>query len=46
MGHKEVGGMEAQMMGPDGTAVMEQIEIDWRFASALKPLTTNCSRAI
>jgi len=31
MGHKEVGGMDAQ-----GSAIMEQLEIDWRFASAIE----------
>lgn len=37
MGHKEVGGIKAQM-GKDGelTHVMEQLEIDWRFDEALQ----------
>ena len=37
MGHKEVGGVKAGLSG-DGklTQVMEQIEIDWRFSSALQ----------
>jgi len=34
MGHKEVGGVDARMAGHADVAVMEQIEIDWRFASA------------
>jgi glutamine synthetase len=34
MGHKEVGGVDARVAGMHGVAVMEQIEIDWRFASA------------
>ncbi|MGI8554673.1 MAG: glutamine synthetase [Dehalococcoidia bacterium] len=36
MGHKEVGGIDARLAGSHGVAVMEQIEIDWRFASALE----------
>lgn len=36
MGHKEVGGVDARISGSQGIAVMEQIEIDWRFASALE----------
>ena len=36
MGHKEVGGVDARVIGTHGVAVMEQIEIDWRFASALE----------
>src|SRR5918997_4883597 len=36
MGHKEVGGVDARVVGTHGVAVMEQIEIDWRFASALE----------
>ncbi len=35
MGHKEVGGVDARLAGSQGIAVMEQIEIDWRFATAL-----------
>jgi glutamine synthetase len=37
MGHKEVGGVKAAI-GPGGelTHVMEQMEIDWRYASALQ----------
>ncbi|MGH2583468.1 MAG: glutamine synthetase, partial [Dehalococcoidia bacterium] len=34
MGHKEVGGVDARVVGAHGVAVMEQIEIDWRFATA------------
>ena len=36
MGHKEVGGVDARVVGSHSIAVMEQIEIDWRFASALQ----------
>jgi glutamine synthetase len=36
MGHKEVGGVDARFVGSHTVAVMEQIEIDWRFASALQ----------
>ncbi|HLZ70644.1 MAG TPA: glutamine synthetase [Dehalococcoidia bacterium] len=36
MGHKEVGGVDARLAGSHGIAVMEQIEIDWRFATALE----------
>jgi glutamine synthetase len=36
MGHKEVGGIDARVIGTHGVAVMEQIEIDWRFATALE----------
>jgi glutamine synthetase len=36
MGHKEVGGVDARIVGRHGLAVMEQIEIDWRFATALE----------
>jgi glutamine synthetase len=36
MGHKEVGGIDARVAGTQGVAVMEQIEIDWRFATALE----------
>lgn len=36
MGHKEVGGVDARLAGSQGIAVMEQIEIDWRFATALE----------
>jgi len=35
MGHKEVGGVDARVVGTSGLAVMEQIEIDWRFDTAL-----------
>ncbi len=37
MGHKEVGGIKAQI-GEDGglTHVMEQLEIDWKYATALQ----------
>lgn len=37
MGHKEVGGIRAQL-DPSGktTHVMEQLEIDWRFSSGLQ----------
>ena len=37
MGHKEVGGVKAQI-GADGglTHVMEQLEIDWKYAEALQ----------
>lgn len=37
MGHKEVGGVKAQI-SKDGhlDSVMEQLEIDWRFSSALQ----------
>ncbi len=34
MGHKEVGGVDARVIGMHGVAVMEQLEIDWRFAGA------------
>jgi glutamine synthetase len=34
MGHKEVGGVDARVVGTHGVAVMEQIEIDWRFDTA------------
>jgi len=36
MGHKEVGGVDARIAGDRGVAIMEQIEIDWRFATALE----------
>jgi glutamine synthetase len=36
MGHKEVGGVDARMAGMQGVAVMEQIEIDWRYGTALE----------
>jgi glutamine synthetase len=36
MGHKEVGGVDARVVGTHGLAVMEQIEIDWRFGTALE----------
>ena len=37
MGHKEVGGLKAQMDGKgDMTHVCEQIEIDWRFSDAVQ----------
>ncbi len=35
MGHKEVGGVGARVSG-GGADVMEQIEIDWRFSTALQ----------
>jgi glutamine synthetase len=36
MGHKEVGGVEARVSGAGFSDVMEQIEIDWRYAEALQ----------
>ena len=37
MGHKEVGGLKAQIDGSGNmTHVCEQLEIDWRFADALQ----------
>ena len=37
MGHKEVGGIKAQMdKGGNMTSVCEQIEVDWRFDDALQ----------
>ena len=36
MGHKEVGGVDARVHGAGTADVMEQIEIDWRFATALQ----------
>ena len=37
MGHKEVGGVKAQVMGSgDLGHIMEQLEIDWRFSTALQ----------
>ena len=37
MGHKEVGGVKAQITGTgDLGHIMEQLEIDWRFSSALQ----------
>ncbi len=36
MGHKEVGGIDARVIGSQELTVMEQIEIDWRFATALE----------
>ncbi len=38
MGHKEVGGVKAQIdQSGHLTYVMEQLEIDWRFATGLQP---------
>lgn len=37
MGHKEVGGIKAQIGDGGGlTHIMEQLEIDWRFSNALQ----------
>jgi glutamine synthetase len=37
MGHKEVGGVKATVSGAGGfDDVMEQLEVDWRYASALQ----------
>lgn len=36
MGHKEVGGVDARVRGSGTMDVMEQIEIDWRFSTALQ----------
>jgi glutamine synthetase len=36
MGHKEVGGVDARVNGSGNADVMEQIEIDWRYATALQ----------
>ncbi len=37
MGHKEVGGVKATVTGQGGFAdIMEQLEVDWRFAPALQ----------
>lgn len=36
MGHKEVGGVDARVSGSGTIDVMEQMEIDWRFSTALQ----------
>jgi glutamine synthetase len=37
MGHKEVGGIKATMSGVGGfDGIMEQLEVDWRYAGALQ----------
>lgn len=36
MGHKEVGGVDARVNGGGSLDVMEQIEIDWRYSTALE----------
>ncbi len=36
MGHKEVGGVDARVSGSGTADVMEQIEIDWRYAGPLQ----------
>lgn len=36
MGHKEVGGVDARVRGLGSADVMEQIEIDWRYSTALQ----------
>ena len=36
MGHKEVGGVDARVHGAGTADIMEQIEIDWRFSTALQ----------
>src|SRR5947208_2162846 len=36
MGHKEVGGVDARVRGGGAADVMEQIEIDWRYSTALQ----------
>ncbi len=37
MGHKEVGGVKAQLTGSGSLDyIMEQLEIDWKFASAIQ----------
>ncbi|MFN8559361.1 MAG: glutamine synthetase [Dehalococcoidia bacterium] len=36
MGHKEVGGVNARVAGSGAADIMEQIEIDWRFSTALQ----------
>ena len=36
MGHKEVGGIDARLGGTGVPDVMEQIEIDWRYDTALQ----------
>ena len=36
MGHKEVGGVHARVRGAGEADILEQIEIDWRFATALQ----------
>lgn len=36
MGHKEVGGVDARIHGSGTADIMEQIEIDWRYATALE----------
>jgi glutamine synthetase len=36
MGHKEVGGIDARIHGSGTADIMEQIEIDWRYATALQ----------
>ncbi len=36
MGHKEVGGVGARVHGAGSADIMEQIEIDWRFSTALR----------
>lgn len=36
MGHKEVGGVAARVAGSGSVDILEQIEIDWRFSTALQ----------
>lgn len=36
MGHKEVGGVDARVRGAGVADIMEQIEIDWRYSTALQ----------
>lgn len=36
MGHKEVGGIDARVRGAGVADIMEQIEIDWRYSTALQ----------
>jgi glutamine synthetase len=36
MGHKEVGGVDARVNGSGSRDVLEQIEIDWRYSTALE----------
>lgn len=36
MGHKEVGGVDARVHGSGTADIMEQIEIDWKYSTALQ----------
>lgn len=43
MGHKEVGGVKAQLINSGGyDHIMEQLEIDWKYSNALQTADNEC----